>query len=54
MEINEANEDIGLFHQRQLIATALDIRCDVVLTQCRKSLFCRICSCRINDSGIID
>lgn len=41
METNEANGDIGLFHQRQLIATELDIRSDVVLTQWRKSPFSR-------------
>ncbi len=39
METTEANEDIGLFHQRQLIAMELDIRSDVVLTQWRKCLF---------------
>lgn len=39
METNEANEYIGLFHKRQIIAMELDIRSDVVLTQWRKFLF---------------
>ena len=39
METNEANEYIGLFHQRQVIVTELDICSDVVLTQWRKCLF---------------
>lgn len=39
METNEANEDIGLFHKRQLIAMELHIRSDVILTQWRICLF---------------